>query len=520
MCHGTRLNTSVSLGSTTQYLSSWLQHLPPLGLYIAVAVIIGLSLQKKFATVTGEAIPNGPVGLPVLGSLPFLAKYPERTLHYWKKIYGGLYSIRLGNQLVIVVSDPEIAKDLMVTNGAIFSSRKNMFIKSHTIFHGRAITATQYNNERKHRRIAMTRLTQRAVDSYSSSLDNEAMALIKSLLDASSRGRIPVDPQLHSGRCSLNNMTNIVFGFRTDSIDHPLVKRAWALSLEFMNCTGPMSNFVDFIPILQKMPSSLQKRGRRLHTDLVETYGGLIKDVEMKMRLGEEVPDCLAKTMILHREEEGLDGLDMAFIATAFMIGGVFTTAAVLQWFIALMATNPDIQKKAHAELDQVIGQTRPPSIEDEEKLPYCHALIKEVERLRNPFWLGTPHASSEDFVYRSWFIPKDTVVVLNTWSMQHDPRRRKDPEIFNASCPAYSESANAPDPWTRDHWVFGAGRRICPGVLVAEREIWLTISRMLWAFEMAEVSAEPIDLTEYEGISGRAPVQFRVNLRPRHGNV
>lgn len=52
----------------------------------------------------------------------------------------------LGNQLFIVVSDPQIVKDLMVTNGAIFSSRKEMFLKSQTIFAGRGITATPYND--------------------------------------------------------------------------------------------------------------------------------------------------------------------------------------------------------------------------------------------------------------------------------------------------------------------------------------------------------------------------------------
>ncbi len=68
------------------------------------------------------------------------------TLDYWAKRFGDLYSVWLGNQLFVIVSDPEIAKDLMVTNGAVFSSRKEMFIKSQTVFAGRGITATPYND--------------------------------------------------------------------------------------------------------------------------------------------------------------------------------------------------------------------------------------------------------------------------------------------------------------------------------------------------------------------------------------
>lgn len=42
----------------------------------------------------------------------------------------------------------------------------------------------------------------------------------------------------------------------------------------------------------------------------------------------------------------------------------------------------------------------------------------------------------------------------------------------------------------------------------------------MLWAFEMHEVPGEPIDLKEYDGLSGRSPIPFRITLKPRHENV
>ena len=56
--------------------------------------------------------------------------------------------------------------------------------------------------------------------------------------------------------------------------------------------------------------------------------------------------------------------------------------------------------------------------------------------------------------------------------------------------------------------------------MLVAEREIWLSISRMLWAFRMEEIPSEPIDLKEYDGLSGRSPVPFRIKLIPRDEHV
>lgn len=88
-----------------------------------------------------------------------------------------------------------------------------------------------------------------------------------------------------------------------------------------------MSNLVDFVPLLQYLPTPMHRRGKKLHKGLVETYGGLIKSVEQKMKEGKEVPDCLAKTMAEVRQKENLDDLDMAILASAFMIGGVETVS-------------------------------------------------------------------------------------------------------------------------------------------------------------------------------------------------
>ena len=84
---------------------------------------------------------------------------------------------------------------------------------------------------------------------------------------------------------------------------------------------------IDFVPILQKLPINLplKTRAQKLHADLVATYGGMITKVDERMKRGEQVPDCLVKTLLLAQEEEGLDHLDMAILCSAFMIGGVET---------------------------------------------------------------------------------------------------------------------------------------------------------------------------------------------------
>ena len=86
-----------------------------------------------------------------------------------------------------------------------------------------------------------------------------------------------------------------------------------------------MSNLVDFIPLLQYLPTPMRTRGRNLHRGLVDTYGGFINEIDHKLKRGQPVKDCLAKSMLQMRQKEELDHLDMSILASAFMIGGVET---------------------------------------------------------------------------------------------------------------------------------------------------------------------------------------------------
>ena len=84
--------------------------------------------------------------MSIAGCFTYLARYPELTLQRWAAKYGSLFSFSIGNQLFIAISDPRIVKDLLVTNGNIFSSRKDMYMKAQLVFARRGVTATQYND--------------------------------------------------------------------------------------------------------------------------------------------------------------------------------------------------------------------------------------------------------------------------------------------------------------------------------------------------------------------------------------
>lgn len=144
---------------------------------------------------------------------------------------------------------------------------------------------------------------------------------------------------------------------------------------------------------------------------------------------------------------------------------GSETTSSTLNSCILYLSANPSVQKAAQKELDTILSG-RSPTFDDENQLPYCRAIVKEILRLRPVANIGSPRKSDEDVVYKGMFIPKGTNMTLFQYAIQYNPERWTDPERFHPSrylsYPLKSgDYAGIADFMKRDHFAFGVGRRI-----------------------------------------------------------
>ncbi|KAF0421271.1 cytochrome P450 [Gigaspora margarita] len=194
------------------------------------------------------------------------------------------------------------------------------------------------------------------------------------------------------------------------------------------------------------------------------------------------------------RNDEGtLDDLDVIYLTNEIFSAGTDTVSASLTWLTAALANNPHVQSKAHQELDRVIGQSRIPEVSDEQNIPYIRAIIKESQRYCGPVYLGLPHAIEEDDDYNGYHIPANSVVVLNQYGIHTDEKRYENPKEFKPErFLGFTESsatlANG-NYENRDHFGFGAGRRLCTGIHMAERELLFGVTRLLWCFKIENAS-------------------------------
>ena len=140
-------------------------------------------------------------------------------------------------------------------------------------------------------------------------------------------------------------------------------------------------------------------------------------------------------------------------------------TISTVQTFFMAMACYPEVQLKARAELDAIVGPNRLPTFEDRSSLPYITAIAKESMRWQSVVPLGIPHRSLEDDEYRGYFIPKGSAVIANLYAFSRDESVYPEPETFN---PERFLKDGKIDPTVRDpnSFVFGYGRRYVYGYI------------------------------------------------------
>lgn len=255
------------------------------------------------------------------------------------------------------------------------------------------------------------------------------------------------------------------------------------------------------------------------------------------------------------QKEEQLSDDQMAYIGGSLLQAGAETTSGILLGFVLAMVANPEVVKAAQQELDRVCGN-RLPDLNDVPDLQYIRAVMKETLRWLPGVPLGTPHAVTEDNDYMGYRIPKNATIITNVWyvssftksssletcktqadhiishrALHNDPEkfpnpRKFDPMRYIHDTQTSAEAVANADVSKRDHFVFGAGRRACQGMHIADRSMFLAMSRLLWAFDFKraidpatkqEIIPDDRELTE--GIFA-IPKPFPAEIVPRNSHM
>jgi len=200
--------------------------------------------------------------------------------------------------------------------------------------------------------------------------------------------------------------------------------------------------------------------------------------------------------------------------AASLYAGASDTTVSALTSFFLAMSLYPEVQARAQAEMDQVVGQGRLPAWDDHDSLPYLEALVKEVLRWNPVAPLGGPHRSSKEQEFEGQRIPEGTVFISNLWGIFHDEKVYPDPSKFDPARYLGDQTGGVSSP------AFGFGRRACPGRDLAYITVWITFAQSIATLNIRKAvdsnGSEINPSLEYTPgiISHPPPFQCRIEAR------
>ncbi|KID68700.1 Cytochrome P450, partial [Metarhizium hybridum] len=502
-----------------------------MAMLVALGLLAALLVAYLVASVgrRGSKLPPGPPTLPIIGNLHQIpTTFTHLKFTEWAKQYGEIFSLKMGPATCVVLTSPPLVKQLVDKKSNLYSHRPVSHIGYDIISQGDHILLMQYSGKWRACRklIHQFFMESMVVNNHLALVDAEAVQMVRDFVEE------PENFMQHPKRFS--NSTIMIFGTRTPDINATHMKRLYRLmeawsDLQEFGSTPP----VDIFPLIKYLPERLfgnwRTRAQHVSKQMNSLHQEWLNKV-VERRKSQGPRDCFLDRA-LDQEDSGklpLDRHALYFLAGALMEGGSDTTGSVLVTFLHAMTKWPNVMKKAQDQIDSVVGEDTSPTWGDYAQLPYVAACVKETLRWRPVVPLGFPHVVGEDDAIDGMTIPKGSQIIINAWGMQHDPERFADPDTFNPEryvgvLQLASELANG-DWEKRDHYAYGSGRRLCPGIHLAERSLFIAMAKLLWALNIeAGVDAEGRVMDADVSAEGAyasgllvCPKQFPCRITPR----
>lgn len=415
---------------------------------------------------SGKTLPPGPKGHPILGVMP---EFNRDTLGFITRCrdYGDVVRARFLYVSAYFIYHPDDIEYVVSTNARNFL--KSMSLRSN-FFHrlvGNGLLTSEGEVWKRQRRLAQPAFHRQRISAYGEVMVDYAQRMIAMWQAGEVR-----DIHRDMMRLTLEIVVRTLFNADV-SQDADKVGRALAEIVKPFASQATIKWILD-----NRLPTLAHRRFHREAQKIDDIVYRIIAD---RRASGLDRGDLLS--MLLRAQDE--DGSQMTDkqlrdeVMTLFLAGHE-TTALTLSWTWYLMAQNPLVEQKFHAELDDVL-RGRVPTLEDLPRLKYTDMIAREAMRLYPPAY-GLGREAIEECEIGGFRVPRKTQVFMFQWVTQRDPRFFPEPEAFH------------PERWTEEfssslpkyaYFPFGGGPRFCIGNTFAMMEIVLVLATIGQRFRL-----------------------------------
>ncbi|KAG1714922.1 Cytochrome P450 2J6 [Nymphon striatum] len=383
--------------------------------FIAVAITLSISTYLLIFGGPGRKMPPGPTGIPILGNMPWLL-FNDSNKYFNKlhKKYGKIFTVRIGSSYTYIISDYEMIK--MMSNDPNFQYRPEQGILR-KLANRRGILDAEGDVWKHQRRFVLHTL--RDVGMGKLKLEEKIHDEITKLCFAIEKSNgLPMDPKLLILSTTSNMICSLAYNKSFELDDPKFLKTIETLD----------QNFQASEEFIEEHQHDFDPENPR---DFVDLYLR-----EMSNEVTEDNKDA-QKTFNIEQ---------LQFVVRDLFGAGTETSSTTVRWGLLFMIHHPKIQQKVQAEIDEVIGKERLPTMADKRLLPFTTATLQE----------------------------------FHAYSVHRDPTYWKNPLDFDPNRFIDKEGKVFRPPYLMP---FGSGKRVCVGESMAKMEIFLLFVTLLQKF-------------------------------------
>ncbi|KAK4793009.1 hypothetical protein SAY86_023444 [Trapa natans] len=482
----------------------------PETIFILLSLFLGLPVAYLLLLRFRFKLPPGPRAWPVVGNLYNVKPVRFRCYHEWSRVYGPIISVWFGSTLNVIVSNSELAKEVLKEKDQQLADRHRSRSAAKFSRDGQDLIWADYGPHYvKVRKVCTLELfSPKRLESLRPIREDEVTAMVESIFkDCTDPKKLGngLMVKKYLGAVAFNNITRLAFGKRFENAEGVIDEQGLEFKAIVSNGLklGASLAMAEHIPWLRWMfpleEEAFAKHGARrdrLTRAIMEEH------TLARQKSGGAAKQHFVDALLTLKDEYDLSEDTIIGLLWDMITAGMDTTAISVEWAMAELIRNPRVQQKVQEELDRVIGFERVMIEPDFSRLPYLQCVAKEALRLHPPTPLMLPHRANTNVKIGGYDIPKGSNVHVNVWAVARDPAVWKDPLEFRPERFLEAEV----DMKGHDFRLlpFGAGRRVCPGAQLGINLVTSMLGHLLHHFVWsppAGMKPEDIDLSENPGM-------------------